>query len=63
VMDDACPHAGGSLSAGSLDDGCVICPWHGWAFSVDSVECPDNAAYRVRVYDVRIEHGRVLARL
>lgn len=63
VMDDACPHAGGSLSAGVIDDGCVICPWHGWAFNADSGACPDNEAYRVRVYAVRVHNGRVLARL
>ena len=34
VMDDACPHAGGSMSGGRLDAGCAVCPWHGWAFGL-----------------------------
>jgi nitrite reductase/ring-hydroxylating ferredoxin subunit len=34
VMDNHCPHAGGSMSGGYIDDGCAVCPWHGWAFDV-----------------------------
>ena len=68
VMDDACPHAGGSLSAGTLEqqmyDGvCVVCPWHGWAFDVHDGTCPDNEAIRVRVSEARVVDGRVQARL
>jgi nitrite reductase/ring-hydroxylating ferredoxin subunit len=70
VIDDHCPHAGASLSAGCLDretidppNTCVVCPWHGWAFDVNSGLCPDNAAYRVGVYEHRVEAGRVWAKI
>ena len=68
VMDDACPHAGGSLSGGLVDGQmfeapCVICPWHGWPFDVQSGECPDNPSYRVNTYASRVLAGRVEARL
>ncbi|MFT3787686.1 MAG: Rieske (2Fe-2S) protein [Tepidisphaeraceae bacterium] len=36
VMDNECPHAGGSMSGGYITDGCAICPWHGWAFKLDT---------------------------
>lgn len=36
VMDNDCPHAGGSMSGGYISDGCAICPWHGWAFKLES---------------------------
>ncbi len=26
---DACPHMGASLAEGRMQDGCVVCPWHG----------------------------------
>ena len=60
VLDDACPHAGGSLSAGVINhELCAVCPWHGWEFNVDTGVCPDNHAYRVRTYPARVENGRV----
>ncbi|MBV8779854.1 MAG: Rieske (2Fe-2S) protein [Phycisphaerae bacterium] len=34
VIDDRCPHAGGSLSGGVVMNRCAICPWHGWAFAL-----------------------------
>ncbi len=64
VIDDTCPHAGASLSAGRVDaDGCVICPWHDWAFDIEDGRCPDNPSIGVRVYPSRIEAGRVVAQL
>ena len=32
VMDNYCPHAGGNLAAGFVQDGCAVCPWHYWPF-------------------------------
>lgn len=34
AIDEHCPHAGGPLGAGFVIDGTVMCPWHGWRFSV-----------------------------
>lgn len=28
VLDDRCPHMGGPLSAGSIENSLVVCPWH-----------------------------------
>ena len=27
-----CPHAGGPLGQGNMEDGRIICPWHAWEF-------------------------------
>ncbi len=32
AVGDMCPHAGGPLSEGWLDQGEITCPWHGWTF-------------------------------
>lgn len=33
TIDNSCPHQGGPLGEGALDDeGCLSCPWHGWKF-------------------------------
>lgn len=49
VASDRCPHRGAPLSAGTIEDGCLVCPYHGWRFGPDgrAVEIPalgDGAA-------------------
>ncbi|HVJ83886.1 MAG TPA: Rieske (2Fe-2S) protein [Planctomycetia bacterium] len=59
AIDDRCPHMGSSLSAGSVENGVVTCPWHGWRFRIDDgawVSCPNN---RNRVYPVDVKDGTV----
>jgi nitrite reductase/ring-hydroxylating ferredoxin subunit/uncharacterized membrane protein len=34
VLGDRCSHRGGPLSGGRLEDGCLVCPWHGSRFDV-----------------------------
>ena len=29
-----CPHRGGPLEDGIIEDGCIRCPWHGYRFDV-----------------------------
>jgi nitrite reductase/ring-hydroxylating ferredoxin subunit len=58
AMDDACPHAGGSLSEGLLDAGAVVCPIHGYAYDVVTGEGLDDGA-EVRVHPVTLD-GDVL---
>ena len=53
VIDNYCPHAGGSLAAGFVDDGCAVCPWHFWSFHLDSGQLRDAPGVAVTRYDVR----------
>ena len=32
VLDNHCPHQGGPLGEGQIEDGCLICPWHGYEY-------------------------------
>lgn len=32
VQVDRCPHRGVKLSLGKVEDGCLVCPFHGWRF-------------------------------
>lgn len=32
AMDNKCPHQGGPLGEGSIENGLIRCPWHGWDF-------------------------------
>ena len=33
AIDNRCPHQGGPLGDGFLEDGYVVCPWHGWEYN------------------------------
>jgi len=55
VMDDACPHAGGSMSGGHVDaGGCAVCPWHGWAFKLSDGQLRDQPGFEICTYKVRL---------
>ncbi|MCE2392090.1 MAG: Rieske 2Fe-2S domain-containing protein [Proteobacteria bacterium] len=32
ALDNACPHQGGPLGEGAIENGWLRCPWHGWDF-------------------------------
>jgi nitrite reductase/ring-hydroxylating ferredoxin subunit len=57
AIDDTCPHAGGSLTEGMLDEDLVICPLHAYAFEIASGSCIDDPACSVSAYPTRIENG------
>ncbi len=35
ALEDVCPHRGMRLSLGHVEDGNIVCPYHGWAFDGD----------------------------
>jgi UDP-MurNAc hydroxylase len=47
-----CPHAMGDLSKGRILDGCIVCPNHGWTFSIDDGKCVSkNSSIRIKRID------------
>ena len=55
AIDNTCPHRGGPLAEGSLQEGIVTCPWHGFRFDVKTGANPDGMPYQVRLYEVRVQ--------
>ena len=41
ALDGTCPHEGGPLGKGDIENGHVTCPWHGWEFD----PCTGKDAY------------------
>ena len=54
VIDNTCPHAGGSLAGGEIEDGCVLCPWHYWAFRLDNGQLRDMPGVVITTYQTRL---------
>ncbi|MEM1229981.1 MAG: Rieske (2Fe-2S) protein [Pseudomonadota bacterium] len=42
-----CPHSLGPLAEGTVRDGCIECPWHGYRFELEGGACLDQPSYRL----------------
>ena len=58
AVDNTCPHQGGPLGDGKVEDACVYCPWHGWQFDLESGEHVHGKG-TAATYEVRVEAGDV----
>lgn len=59
AMDNRCPHQGGPLGEGSIENGMLRCPWHGWDFHPCTGGSPDGHDDGVPTYPVEIRDGAV----
>jgi NAD(P)H-dependent nitrite reductase small subunit len=54
AMDNECPHAGGPLAEGAVENGCCVCPWHQWTFHLENGQLDGAPGVNVRTYPTRI---------
>ena len=55
ALDNTCPHAGGPLAEGTMEEGKVECPWHGACFDLKTGASSSPLAPKgVRAYSVRV---------
>jgi len=59
VVDNVCPHSGGILHAGGLENDVVICPIHQWQFDVRSGQCVWPKKCQIATYPVEIVGDQV----
>jgi len=57
AINSICPHMGGPLSCGKMKEGKLHCPWHEWAFDVETGISPNG--HRLDRYDVWVDGGEV----
>ena len=57
---NVCPHRGGPLGEGELDQSVVTCPWHGWQFDVCSGKNPENEKVCVATFPIQIQDDNVM---
>ena len=60
AIDNICPHRQGPLAEGWMEDGKVVCPWHAWAFDLQTGKVDHDPQTAVAVYPIQIEAGQVL---
>ncbi len=62
ALDNKCPHQGGPLGEGSIENGLLRCPWHGWDYDPCTGKAPgfDDG---VEAYPVKLEGDQVLVGL
>lgn len=63
ALAETCSHRGGPLAEGKLEDGCVVCPWHGSRFALDDGRVVDGpATFPQPVLETRVHEGQVEVR-
>ncbi len=59
ALDNKCPHQGGPLGEGSIENGWLRCPWHGWDFCPHDGKPPGGYDDGVPTYPVEIRDDGV----
>lgn len=57
--DGVCPHRGGPLGEGDLQDTIVTCPWHGWEYDVTTGAGRTNPSANLTCFAVQVEGGDI----
>ncbi|MEV7648647.1 Rieske (2Fe-2S) protein [Arthrobacter sp. NPDC089319] len=63
ALDSVCSHMGGPLDEGTVDDGCITCPWHGSTFRLaDGSVVRGPASSEQPAYETRVREGNIEVR-
>jgi nitrite reductase (NADH) small subunit len=63
AVNSVCPHSGGPLEQGQLDDEEIICPWHSYMFNIKTGLCLNYPGCRIRKYEVKLDGEKVLLKV
>jgi nitrite reductase (NADH) small subunit len=55
ATDNVCPHWGGPLGQGRIENGKIVCPWHGWQFDPKTGQTPRKLNARLALHRIVIE--------
>ncbi len=59
ALENNCPHRGGPLGEGDLDEDIVTCPWHGWQINVRTGEAEYMPDVCAKKYNCKVEDGAI----
>jgi nitrite reductase (NADH) small subunit len=63
VLDGTCPHEGGPLGEGIVENGRVVCPWHAYAFDLHTGVSEQDAELKAEVLESTVADGEVRVKL
>lgn len=63
ALDNRCPHQGGPLGEGSIEDGWLRCPWHGWDYHPLTGASPGGFDETLTTFDVEVRDDGVYVAL
>ncbi|NNE67802.1 MAG: Rieske 2Fe-2S domain-containing protein [Pyrinomonadaceae bacterium] len=59
ALDNKCPHQGGPLGEGSIENGFLRCPWHGWDFHPTTGQSPGGFDDHLDRFEVEVREDGV----
>lgn len=59
ALDNKCPHQGGPLGEGTIENGVLRCPWHGWDFDPCTGKPPGGFDDGIDTFDVKEEDDAI----
>lgn len=62
-LDNACPHQGGPLGEGTIENGWLRCPWHGYDYSPTTGKPPEGFSDAPACFDTEVRDDGVYVAL
>jgi len=59
ALDNKCPHQGGPLGEGSIENNMLRCPWHGWDFNPCTGKSPGGYGDGLKTFEIKEEGGEI----
>lgn len=63
ALDNKCPHQGGPLGEGTIENGMLRCPWHGWDFDPCTGQSPGGFEDGQETFPVKEQDGAIFVQL
>ncbi|NND99359.1 MAG: Rieske (2Fe-2S) protein [Pirellulaceae bacterium] len=63
ALDGMCAHQGGPIASGTVEHGCVTCPWHGWQYELATGIQTINRQPLQETFAIRQRDGRIEVQL
>lgn len=63
AVDEICPHKQKSMAHGIVFDGDIICPWHSYAFDLETGRSNQRRCAPANVYELEIVDKQIYVRL